>query len=89
VGAKAAEHPSTLGFTEPEHIIRESHQVAPGYQADLLIRWGDKVLPDAPPFDPSNLTSSAQEKQFGYNCGYIGLCPCHSEPIIPSTACWA
>ena len=71
----AAQGASTLTFTQPRHVILDSHQVAPGYDADLLIRWGDKVMPDAPAFDPKNLTGAAQEKQFGYNCDYIGYLP--------------
>jgi uncharacterized protein len=73
--AATSEDPSTLKFAQPDHAIRETHSVAPGYRADLLIRWGDKVLPDAPDFDPANLTAEAQEQQFGYNCDYIGYMP--------------
>lgn len=79
VGAAAAEEaakgPSTLTFTQAPHEIGEGHQVAPGYNADILIRWGDKVVEGAPPFDPLNQTGAAQEKQFGYNCDYIGYQP--------------
>jgi secreted PhoX family phosphatase len=79
VGAAAADEaakgPSTLTFTQTPHEIGERHQVAPGYNADILIRWGDKVVEGAPPFDPLHQTGAAQEKQFGYNCDYIGYQP--------------
>lgn len=64
-----------LSFAEAPHTIAENHQVAPGYDAQVLIRWGDKVLGDAPAFDPQKQSAAAQAKQFGYNNDHIGYCP--------------
>ncbi len=54
-------------FEEIAHGVDETHHVAPGYQADILMRWGAPVTGDAPAFDPTQQTPEAQEKQFGYN----------------------
>ena len=74
-GAADAAETSSFGFTEIQHGVDETHHVAPGYDADILIRWGDPVLADAPAFDPMNQTSAAQAKQFGYNNDYVGFIP--------------
>src|SRR5581483_2708568 len=73
--ALAAGTASTLTFAEVAHGIDETHHVAEGYTAQVLIRWGDKVAGDAPAFDPAGLTAAAQEKQFGYNNDFIGFLP--------------
>ncbi|MCG8510919.1 MAG: DUF839 domain-containing protein, partial [Rhodospirillales bacterium] len=71
----AAGDPSTLTFTQCSHVIKEDHHVAPGYESQVLMRWGDKVLPDAPEWDPKNLSGDAQEKQFGYNADFVAFMP--------------
>jgi hypothetical protein len=62
-------------FTELKAGADETHHVADGYHADILIRWGDKVLRYAPKFDPYNQTVNSQSKQFGYNNDFIGYIP--------------
>ncbi len=66
---------SSFSFSEIAHGVDETHHVAPGYNADVLIRWGDPVVANAPAFDPMNQTADAQSKQFGYNNDYIGYVP--------------
>jgi uncharacterized protein len=66
---------STLGFSEIGHGIDDQHHVARGYSAEVLIRWGDPVLKDAPGFDPAKQTASTQERQFGYNCDFVAFMP--------------
>jgi secreted PhoX family phosphatase len=53
----------------------DTHHVADGYDADILIRWGDAVLPDAPAFAPGKPDPTAQSKQFGYNNDFLGFIP--------------
>ena len=67
--------PSSLTFREIAHTLDATQHVPDGYEAQVLIRWGDPVVSGAPAFDPANQTAAAQEKQFGYNNDYIGLHP--------------
>ena len=66
---------SAFNFTEVEAGVDATHHVAEGYDADILLRWGDAVLPGAPEFDPTKQTAEAQSKQFGYNNDYVGFIP--------------
>ena len=49
-----------FNFNEVAAGVDEKHHVAEGYDADVLIRWGDAVLPGAPAFDPPKQTAAAQ-----------------------------
>ena len=44
-----------------------------GFTWKPLVKWGDPIIAGAPAFDFDNQTAAAQEKQFGYNCDYVGL----------------
>jgi secreted PhoX family phosphatase len=65
----------SFNFKEVTAGVDEKHYVAAGYDADILIRWGDPVLPGAPAFDPMKQTPAAQAKQFGYNNDFLGYIP--------------
>lgn len=67
--------PGGFGFTEISHGVDATHHIAPGYDADILIRWGDPVLADAPAFDVARQSATAQGRQFGYNNDFIGYMP--------------
>jgi secreted PhoX family phosphatase len=65
----------SFNFKEVTAGVDDKHHVAEGYDADILIRWGDPVLEGAPPFDPARLTRQGQARQFGYNNDYLGYFP--------------
>ena len=73
--ARAQGAPSAFTFDEVEAGVDATHHVAAGYDADILLRWGDALFPDGPEFDPANQTAAAQAKQFGYNNDFVGFIP--------------
>ncbi|NTJ07779.1 PhoX family protein [Rhizobium lusitanum] len=66
---------SAFIFKEIEAGVDADHHVAEGYDANVLLRWGDAVFADSPAFDPKNQTAEAQRRQFGYNNDYVGYIP--------------
>ena len=62
-------------FEEVRAGVDKTHHVAEGYQADVLLRWGDPLFSDLPAFDPHKQSAAAQLKQFGYNNDYIAFLP--------------
>lgn len=66
---------SPFVFKEVEAGVDERHHVAEGYDAQVLIRWGDGVLPGAPAFNPAEPNGAAQALQFGYNNDFLGFAP--------------
>ncbi|MBB1248907.1 PhoX family phosphatase [Rhizobium sp. G21] len=65
----------SFNFDEVEAGVDETHHVARGYDADILLRWGDKLFADSPEFDPMAQTAATQLRQFGYNNDYVGFVP--------------
>ncbi|MDL9935343.1 PhoX family phosphatase [Gordonia sp. ABSL1-1] len=49
--------------------------IPPGYRQQVVIRWGDPILPGAPQFDFAKQTPEAQSGQFGFNNDFAGLIP--------------
>jgi secreted PhoX family phosphatase len=68
-------HTQGFAFEEIEAGVDDRHHVAPGYDADILLRWGDPIFAGAPEFDPMAQTAEKQMRQFGYNCDFIGFFP--------------
>ena len=66
---------SSLTFSELKRVYDQTHHVAPGYNAEVLLRWGDKLSADAPSFDAAAQTAESQNKQFGYNNDFVGYLP--------------
>lgn len=66
---------SAFSFPEVEAGVDADHHVAEGYDADILLRWGDRLFADSPEFDPTAQTAEAQRRQFGYNNDFVGFVP--------------
>lgn len=70
---------SRYAFDELAWGNDETHHVAPGYDADILLRWGDPIMAGAPEFDAMNQSAEAQLQQFGYNNDYVGFVPLNAD----------
>lgn len=66
---------SAFNFKEVKAGVDGNHHVAEGYEANVLIRWGDPVVTGAAPFDPLAQTGAKQAGQFGYNNDFVGYFP--------------
>ena len=74
--------PSVTGLGSTEHSFFEIDRgedehlhVPPGYEAKVLLRWGDPVLDGVPRFNPLRQTASRQRRQFGYNNDFVAYLP--------------
>ncbi|WP_082221155.1 PhoX family protein [Luteipulveratus halotolerans] len=73
--AKAKTSPFVYDFeaTAPQPFTTDDVITPEGFTWKPLVKWGDPIVAGAPEFDFDNQTAAAQEKQFGYNCDYVGL----------------
>jgi len=53
--------------------VAQDDTAAPGWRRTILIRWGDRVTFDAPPFDPATLDAEGAAAQFGWDARIAGL----------------
>lgn len=73
--SKAETSVDRFDFAEIEAGIDKTHHLAPGYRAQVLLRWGDPLFPDVPTFNPNAQSAAEQLKRFGYNNDYIAFFP--------------
>lgn len=60
----------------PGHAERaKSIEVADDHFTQVLLRWGDPILPGAPQFDSEHQSPAAQLQQFGYNNDFVAFLP--------------
>jgi secreted PhoX family phosphatase len=71
-----------LRFTPIKGSSADKVIVPPDYKAEVLVRWGDAILPDYADLDTTDLEvlkteagAQAQAGQFGFNCDYNGFFP--------------
>ncbi len=63
--------PATARAQAP--AVRQDDVTAPGWRRGMLIRWGDRVTFDAPPFDPRGIDADGAAAQFGWDARVIGI----------------
>ena len=64
---------SGLRFNPVDPNTRDMVTVPRGFGHHVVVSWGDRLLPDAPRFDPMHQTPESAAQQFGYNTDYIGV----------------
>ncbi|MDY6809720.1 MAG: DUF839 domain-containing protein, partial [Actinomycetota bacterium] len=67
--------PPGMDFTSVAANTEDAVVIPEGYQQEVVIAWGDPVLPGAPAFDVNQQSPEAQAMQFGYNNDFAGLIP--------------
>src|SRR5690606_10769764 len=60
-------------FTPVAPNTEDRVTVPDGYDQDVVIAWGDPLFSDTPSFDLENQSVAAQQRQFGYNCDFLGV----------------
>ncbi|MES2564436.1 MAG: PhoX family phosphatase [Pseudomonadota bacterium] len=71
----AVDGSAPLDFTEIGRTTDDRHHVAPGYNAQVLIRQGDPIRRGAPPYRPGQQTAGEQELQFGTDNDFVAFMP--------------
>ena len=66
-GAEAPGLSATSFTTQPGDTVPAAHA------RDLVVRWGDRVTPDARAWNPRNPSAAAAETQFGWDGLLLGL----------------
>ena len=72
---KKGVQPRSLGFEEVAQGLDETLTVPSGYQAQVLLRWGDPIFSGAEEFDPYKQSEMRQMHQFGFNNDFVGFLP--------------
>ena len=67
--------PGELTYDAVPQSGTDSIVLPAGFTHDVVISWGDPVVPGAPAFDIQNQTGVAQEQQCGFNHDYLAFLP--------------
>jgi secreted PhoX family phosphatase len=79
LGVQAQPSLEATGFKPLSPSIGPVEALPEGFERTVVLRWGDPLWSDAPSFDPSALTASAAERQFGYNNDFTAFLPLPSN----------
>lgn len=70
--AAGAQGPGAAGGAIAPAVAQDD-TVAPGWRRGMVIRWGDRVTFDAPPFDPRGMDAEGAAAQFGWDARVVAL----------------
>ena len=74
-GPRSAAGEAPLTFSESGRFLDEMHHVSPGYDVQVLIRWGDPIRKSGPRFKPGAQSAAEQQVQFGMDNDFIAYMP--------------
>jgi uncharacterized protein len=74
-GCSTMGNAAPLSFTEVGRTTDDRHHLAPGYNAQVLIRHGDPIRAGGPQFRPGQQTGAEQEQQFGADNDFLAYMP--------------
>ena len=83
-GGAPAPLPSPFGFAAVAPNTQDAVVVPDGFAQQVVIRWGDPVLPGAPAFDPDAQTAAAQASSSGST---TTSSPCSTYPAPRGGPC--
>ena len=64
-----------ISFPPLPHGVDATHHLPTGYEAQILLRWGEIIRGDAGPWSPSTMTAADQAQRFGYNNDFVAFMP--------------
>ncbi len=67
--------PGELTFDALPLNTADQISTAEGFKHDVVISWGDPVVPGAAALNVDNQTAAAQAQQFGFNNDWVGIYP--------------
>lgn len=70
-------------FPEISHGSEDVHRVAEGFEAKVLLSWGDSLVRDGR-FDPATFSAEDQRQAFGYNNDFTAFMPFDESAAIPA-----
>ncbi len=86
-GGGSTENSAGMGAKTPEGLrfemvapnTEDAITVPEGYVSDVVIRWGDPVVPGAPTWDLNHQSPASAAQQFGFNCDFAELIPIEGQ----------
>jgi secreted PhoX family phosphatase len=84
----AAAGVSRFKFKEIAAGVDADHHVAEGYDAQILIRWGDPILPGGQPLDSVKQSAATKNCSSATTTIMSATCRCPARPIRRSMDCW-
>ncbi|TCH97043.1 DUF839 domain-containing protein [Roseococcus sp. SYP-B2431] len=62
-----------MAEAQPAFPVLQDDSVAPGFRRGVLMRWGDRVTFDAPPWNPRSVDAEGASAQFGWDARIAGI----------------